>query len=283
MSETTPDRPGAASALAAPAYALPEVPLEVYTHILGNLPLGLIIYHMLDRADAHSFRLVGANAQAAMFARAASLEDKLGMLIEEAFPQIRLTEVLAIYASVVRNQQPFLFPDSQMSTAIISMQAYPLPNDHLLVAFENVTMRREAEAALIQAKEQEAVIKAQQQLLTELNSPLLTISDNVVVMPLIGSIDSRRAQHIMDELLTGISTSRARVAILDVTGVPVVDTQVASALIQTSQAVQLLGAQVVITGIRPEMAQTLTSLGVNLGQIVTLNTLQSGIQYALQR
>jgi anti-anti-sigma factor len=248
----------------------------VYTHILGNIPLGLIVYQMLDRSDPHSFRLVAANAQAA-------LEDKLGLLIEEAFPQIKLDEVLSIYASVVRHQQPFRFPDSRMQTAIIAMQVFPLPNDHVLVAFENVTMRREAEAALSQAKEQEAVIQAQQQLLTELNSPLLAISDNVVVMPLIGSIDSRRAQHIMDELLNGISSSRARVAILDVTGVPVVDTQVASALIQTSQAVQLLGAQVVITGIRPEMAQTLTSLGVNLGQIVTLNTLQSGIQYALGR
>jgi anti-anti-sigma factor len=283
MPEATTSAPGAAPAPSALAYALPDVSIDVYNHILGNIPLGLIVYQMLDRADPHSFRLVAANAQAAMFARVASLEDKLGLLIEEVFPQIKLDEVLAIYANVVRTQQPFHFPDTRMQTAIIAMQAFPLPNDHVLVAFDNVTMRREAEAALLQAKEQESVIKAQQQLLTELNSPLLTISDNVVVMPLIGSIDSRRAQHIMDELLNGISSSRARVAILDVTGVPVVDTQVASALIQTSQAVQLLGAQVVITGIRPEMAQTLTSLGVNLGQIVTLNTLQSGIQYALQR
>jgi anti-anti-sigma factor len=278
LSQATPS-----PAPSTPGYALPEVPLEVYAHILGNIPLGLLVYQMLDRADPHSFRLVAANAQAATFARLPSLEDKLGLLIEEVFPQIRLDEVIAVYASVVRNQQPFHFPDTRMQTAIIAMQAFPLPNDHVLVAFENVTMRREAEAALVQTKEQEAIIKAQQQLLTELNSPLLAISDSVVVMPLIGSIDSRRAQHIMDELLNGISSSRARVAILDVTGVPVVDTQVASALLQTSQAVQLLGAQVVITGIRPEMAQTLTSLGVNLGQIVTLNTLQSGIQYALQR
>jgi len=278
LSQATPS-----PAPSAAGYALPDVPLDVYTHILGNIPLGLLVYQMQDRADPHSFRLVAANAQAAIFARVATLEDKLGLLIEEVFPQINLDEVISVYASVVRNQQPFHFPDTQMLTSIIAMQAFPLPNDHVLVAFDNVTIRRQAEAALVQAKEQESVIKAQQQLLTELNSPLLTISDNVVVMPLIGSIDSRRAQHIMDELLNGISSSRARVAILDVTGVPVVDTQVASALIQTSQAVQLLGAQVVITGIRPEMAQTLTSLGVNLGQIVTLNTLQSGIQYALQR
>jgi rsbT co-antagonist protein RsbR len=283
LSQATASTPGATPAPSTPAYALAEVPIDVYTHILGNIPLGLLVYQMLDRGDPHSFRLVAANAQAAMFARVATLQDKLGLLIEEIFPQIELDEVLSVYASVVRNQQAFHFPDTRMQTAIIAMKAFPLPNDHVLVEFENVTLRREAEAALLQAKEQEGVIKAQQQLLTELNSPLLAISDNVVVMPLIGSIDSRRAQHIMDELLQGISSSRARVAILDVTGVPIVDTQVASALIQTSQAVQLLGAQVIITGIRPEMAQTLTGLGVNLGQIVTLNTLQSGIQYALQR
>jgi rsbT co-antagonist protein RsbR len=99
-------------------------------------------------------------------------------------------------------------------------------------------------------------------------------------MPLIGSVDSRRAQQVIETLLEGIAGSSARVAILDITGVPVVDTQVANALIRAAQAVKLLGAQVVLTGIRPEVAQTPVGLGTDLSGVVTRSSLQSGIAYA---
>jgi rsbT co-antagonist protein RsbR len=102
-------------------------------------------------------------------------------------------------------------------------------------------------------------------------------------MPLIGSVDSRRAQQVIETLLQGIAASGAQVAILDITGVPVVDTQVADALIRAAQAVKLLGAQVVLTGIRPEVAQTLVGLGTDLRGIVTRSSLQSGIAYATSR
>jgi rsbT co-antagonist protein RsbR len=105
----------------------------------------------------------------------------------------------------------------------------------------------------------------------------------VVVLPLIGTVDSRRAQQVMETLLEGVATSRAQVAILDITGVVVVDTQVADALVRAAQAVKLLGAQVVLTGIRPEVAQTLVGLGVDLSGIVTRSTLQSGIAFAIER
>ena len=101
-------------------------------------------------------------------------------------------------------------------------------------------------------------------------------------MPLVGAIDSRRVTQIMETLLTGVSTSRASTVILDITGVMIVDTQVANALVQASQAVGLLGAQVVLTGIRPEVAQTLVGLGVDLRGIITRSTLRDGINYALQ-
>jgi rsbT co-antagonist protein RsbR len=102
-------------------------------------------------------------------------------------------------------------------------------------------------------------------------------------MPLIGSLDSARAQQVMDTLLEGVARLHARVAILDITGVQVVDTQVANALIGTARAVRLLGAQVVLTGISPAMAQTLVQLGVELNDIRTLGSLQSGIAYALRQ
>ena len=101
-------------------------------------------------------------------------------------------------------------------------------------------------------------------------------------MPLIGSIDSGRAQQIMETLLEGIASHKASIALLDITGVQIIDTQVAHALIQAAQAARLLGAQVVLTGIQPQIAQTLVHLAVDLSGIITRATLQAGIAYALQ-
>lgn len=130
---------------------------------------------------------------------------------------------------------------------------------------------------------QDQVIAAQQAALRELSTPLIPLADHVVAMPLIGSIDSARAQQIIEELLTGVVANRATTAIIDITGVPIVDTQVAGALLRAAQAVELLGSRVVLTGIRPEVAQTLVGIGVNLGSIVTRATLQDGIAYALRK
>lgn len=144
--------------------------------------------------------------------------------------------------------------------------------------------RSKAEETLRLSAVQEEIIRLQEATLAELSTPLLFIGQGVVLMPLIGAMDSRRAQQVMDELLFGIERHNARVAILDITGVPVVDTQVAEALIRTARAARLLGAQVVITGIGPEVAQTLVGLGVVLSDsgILTHGSLQRGVAYALK-
>lgn len=129
---------------------------------------------------------------------------------------------------------------------------------------------------------QERIITAQQAALQELSTPLIPIIDGVVVMPLIGTIDSSRAQQVIETLLGGIATNRVSTAILDITGVPVVDTQVATVLVRAAQAAKLLGAEVTLTGIRPEVAQLLIGLGVDLSGITTRNTLQSGVREALR-
>jgi rsbT co-antagonist protein RsbR len=102
-------------------------------------------------------------------------------------------------------------------------------------------------------------------------------------MPLIGAIDSRRAQQVMDSLLYGVANTRAETAIIDITGVSVVDTQVANALVRAAVSVQLLGARVMITGIRPEVAQTLVGLGVDLRGISAHSTLSSAIAIAMTK
>jgi rsbT co-antagonist protein RsbR len=138
----------------------------------------------------------------------------------------------------------------------------------------------------IQAEEeraamQEQIIRAQQAALRELSTPLIPLAEGLVVMPLIGSMDSNRAQQVMETLLEGVAAQRATTAILDITGLQVVDTQVADALVRAARAVRLLGAQVIITGIRPEVAQTLVGMGADLSSIVTHGSLQSGIAFAM--
>ncbi|HZF51555.1 MAG TPA: PAS domain-containing protein [Polyangiaceae bacterium] len=139
--------------------------------------------------------------------------------------------------------------------------------------------RREEE----RERHREEVIQAQQSALRELSTPLIPFADEVVIMPLIGSVDAVRAQQALETLLEGTARHRASVAIVDITGVPNVDADVAHALLGAARAVQLLGATTILTGIRPEVARTLATLNMDLSGIVTQGTLQSGVAYALAR
>ena len=129
---------------------------------------------------------------------------------------------------------------------------------------------------------QQQIIDAQRSALRELSTPLMPIAEGVIAMPLVGEIDTQRAQQILETLLEGISERQASTAILDITGVKVVDTHVAQALLRAAQAAGLLGAQVVLTGIGSEVAQSLVHLGADLQRIVTRRDLQSGIAFALE-
>lgn len=100
-------------------------------------------------------------------------------------------------------------------------------------------------------------------------------------MPLIGTIDTERAKQIMENLLSGVVKHRSEVVLIDITGVPVVDTMVAHHIIQAADAVRLLGAKCMIVGIRPEIAQTIVNLGIDLNQITTKSTLRKGMEAAL--
>jgi rsbT co-antagonist protein RsbR len=146
----------------------------------------------------------------------------------------------------------------------------------------DITVRRRADDVLRESLIQKELIRAQEAALAELSTPLIPISEDIVAMPLIGAVDDRRASRVLETLLNGIITTNARVTILDVTGVPTIDTQVANALIRTARAVKLIGAQMVLSGIRPDVAQTLVQLGVDLGGIVTFGTLQTAIAHALK-
>ena len=110
--------------------------------------------------------------------------------------------------------------------------------------------------------------------------PVIQVWENILLLPLIGALDSRRAGQVMERLLEAITRTNAQVVILDITGVAVVDTSVASYLVRSIQAAQLLGCQSLLVGIRPEIAQTLVGLGIDFSHITTRATLQSGLEYA---
>lgn len=128
----------------------------------------------------------------------------------------------------------------------------------------------------------ERTVSLQKIALQELSASLIPVFDKISVMPLVGTIDTDRAKLIMENLLEGIVQHRAEVVLLDITGVPLVDTMVAHHLIQASDAVRLIGAKCIIVGIRPEIAQTIVTLGINLSEIYTSSTLQRGVEQALE-
>ncbi len=153
--------------------------------------------------------------------------------------------------------------------------------DAVLEIDTDITQRKETEEA--EARRQQEIIRAQALAIEELSTPLIPIADEILVMPLIGMMDSNRAQQVMHSLLSGLAASRGKFAILDITGVPVVDTAVANAILRAAHAARLLGTEVILTGIRPEVAQTLVNIEANLANLTTCGTLQAGIAYALAR
>jgi anti-anti-sigma regulatory factor/HAMP domain-containing protein len=141
--------------------------------------------------------------------------------------------------------------------------------------------RIEAEVARAEIAAQLATIEEQRAVIREMSVPALPISATTVVMPLVGALDSVRLRLVQEQALQMLERSSARYLLLDITGVPVVDTQVAHGLIQVVQAARLLSARVVVVGIRPEVAQALVGLGIDLTGVITRSTLQSGIAYTL--
>ena len=132
-------------------------------------------------------------------------------------------------------------------------------------------------------KSREGVIMRQQRDLLELSTPVVALWDGILALPLIGTLDSERTQVVMESLLERIVETGASIAIIDITGVPTVDTLVAQHLLKTVGAARLMGAECIISGIRPQIAQTIVHLGVDLGDVVTKATLASALVVALER
>lgn len=144
-------------------------------------------------------------------------------------------------------------------------------------------MQKEVEDKLSKIQEQQKTIFQQQADLMELSSPVSKVWDNVLILPVIGTLDSQRTQIMMENLLEKIVETGCTISILDITGVPTVDTQVANHLLKTVTSARLLGAECIISGISPAIAQTIVHLGIDLSSIRTKATLQDAMIFAMKQ
>jgi rsbT co-antagonist protein RsbR len=152
--------------------------------------------------------------------------------------------------------------------------------NHVLDAYEPAANRIASTVAVGFVRERERVISQQQEAIRELSTPVLQVRERLLILPIIGVVDPQRARQLTEQLLRGIRTNRARVVVIDITGVAAMDAAVANHLVQTVEASRLLGATVIVTGLSPEIAQTLVNIGVDLGKMRTMGDLQGGIEEA---
>ena len=150
----------------------------------------------------------------------------------------------------------------------------------VLDAYEPAANRIAVTVGVSFVEERERVIRQQQAAIRELSTPVLQIRGRLLILPIIGVLDSQRARQLTEQLLGAIQTNRAKVVVIDITGVASVDETVANHLVQTVEASRLMGASAILTGLSSEIAQTLVDLGVDLGSMRTVGDLQGGLEEA---
>lgn len=235
-------------------------------------------------------RFLGCNQRVADSAALASIADVIGKTDSDMPWSAMAESYRADDRAVMASGKPRLkiveeLQQSDGKIIWLETNKAPLKNPDgqifaVLGTYEDVTSRRNEEDERIQR--QEEIIAGQASVLAELSTPLIPLRDGVLLMPLVGAIDTRRTQQVLEALLEGISAYQAETAILDITGVKVMDTQVADGLLRAARAAKLLGATVYLSGISAEIAQTLVQLGTDLDQIITFGSLQAAIARAFR-
>ena len=152
--------------------------------------------------------------------------------------------------------------------------------NRVLDAYEPAANRIANTVAVSFVQERERIIRQQQDAIRELSTPVLQVRERILILPIIGVLDEQRANQFTEQLLAGIRSNRAKVVVIDITGVPDIDSEVANHLVQAVDASRLMGASVILTGLSPEIAQTLVTIGVDLGKMNTVGDLQGGVEEA---
>jgi len=226
-------------------------------------------------------------------------KDFMGIESEDAVKQTVISDYFSPehYQKLVQEAMPYTMQHDvwHSENAILSPSGQEIPVLQICMAHKDkagnllyistlardISEQKQAEQEREQL--QQGIIQAQKQALQELSTPIIPLMKGVLVMPLIGSIDTARSRDIMRNLLAGISEHRARTVIVDITGVPVVDSGVADHLNKTIQAARLKGAHTIVSGISDAVAETIVDLGIDWSEVETMRDLQSGLQVALSR
>jgi rsbT co-antagonist protein RsbR len=201
-----------------------------------------------------------------------ALQDYARNLSERIIPRgVETDEVLGIVLLLRDVLARSLFEKYQADFQILN---------EVLDAYEPAANRIANTVGVNFVQERERIIRQQQEAIRELSTPVLQVRERLLILPIIGVLDGQRARQLTEQLLRGIRTNRARVVVIDITGVPAIDSTVANHLVQTVDASRLMGASVIITGLSSEIAQTLVTLGVDLSKVNAVGDLQGGIEEA---
>ncbi len=252
-----------------------------FRSIVESLPMGMVMCSLQDDG-----RLVfsGANP-AASRVLGVDMRQYIGQSIEQAFPSLAETKVAEHYRKAALDGTPWqterITYEGKKIQGAFEVHAFQTSPGNMVAAFLDITKRLTAEAE--RERLQQQAIETQRQAIQELSTPIIPIMERIIVMPLVGSIDSQRARHIMRTLLQGIREHRAKLLILDITGVPIVDSGVAGHLDKTIQAARLKGARTIITGMSDAVAEAIVDLGIDWSGVETLGNLQTGLVIALDR
>jgi rsbT co-antagonist protein RsbR len=193
-------------------------------------------------------------------------------LSERIIPRgVETDEVLGIVLLLRDVLARSLFENYQSDLAIL---------DRILDAYEPAANRIAVTVGVSFVEERERVIREQQESIRELSTPVLKVRDRLLILPIIGVLDTQRARQLTEQLLAAIQSNRAKVVVIDITGVATIDLTVANHLVQTVEAARLMGAGAVITGLSSKIAQTLVDLGVDLTMMRTVGDLQGGLEEA---
>ena len=201
-----------------------------------------------------------------------ALQDYARNLSERIIPRgVETDEVLGIVLLLRDVLARSLFKKYQADFEVLN---------EVLDAYEPAANRIANTVGVNFVQERERIIRQQQEAIRELSTPVLQVRERLLILPIIGVLDSQRARQLTEQLLRGIRANRAKVVVIDITGVPTIDSTVANHLVQTVDASRLMGASVIITGLSPTIAQTLVDLGVDLSKIHTMGDLQGGLEEA---
>ena len=201
-----------------------------------------------------------------------ALEDYARSLSERIIPRgVETDEVLGIVLLLRDVLARSLFEKYQSDFDLLNQ---------VLDAYEPAANRIANTVGVSFVQERERIIRQQQEAIRELSTPVLQVRERLVILPIIGALDSQRARQVTEQLLRSIRTNRAKVVVIDITGVPEIDSTVANHLLQTVDASRLMGASVIITGLSAEIALTLVTIGVDLSKVNAVGDLQGGIEVA---